>query len=663
MQTLKAVLVALALVAVTLAGQTSDKSDVVGINPKNGKVVSGEATAVAPVTNNVVSSTDAVTIPQMMSYQGRLTDASGEPVADGNYSVAFWLYTEPTGGSPFWTETQSVTTRDGLFSVLLGSATPIGSVPNADAAYIGMAVEGSEEMTPRLRIAGTYASPREKVGTNYVPPGGTDADYWDLMYPDVLGTVARGTSWYGVAKGNASNTLYGSFRYSHTNLGCYSQTGASGSNYINCTVSGGKTNIASNNYATVGGGYTNTASGSSSTVGGGSTNTASNTSAVVSGGYTNTASGNRAVVGGGGNNRASGEHAVVDGGYQNTASGNYATVGGGEYNVASGVEATVAGGTSDTASNTNTTVGGGYSNKASGQNATVAGGYDNTASYIGATVGGGSYNTSSYNYATVSGGMYNTASNVSAVIGGGYSNTASGLRSVIGGGFTNIASGEHSQVGGGYYNTASGNYAHVGGGQYNRAAGQYSAILGGAYDTVMAPYSVVFGNNVYAYSSDTCVVFFDTMTHGVLRINLDGRQNGGPFSTRPIHVGTSPHNGNLAYLSAGGVWTSGFMDGTAFDRQPVDAGQLLARVKELNVTRLRAPESGEEHITPTVGDFYSAFECGTAPTGPKDGGTGIAAIDVAGVSLVAVQELLRRLEVEQAKVAELEARLAKLEQR
>jgi hypothetical protein len=96
---------------------------------------------------------EAITIPQMLSYQGKLTDTLGQPVPNNDYSVMFKLYTVPSGGSPFWNETQSVKTRAGLFSVLLGLVTPIGSVPGAGALYVGMAVGGGSELVPRLRIA------------------------------------------------------------------------------------------------------------------------------------------------------------------------------------------------------------------------------------------------------------------------------------------------------------------------------------------------------------------------------------------------------------------------------------------------------------------------------------------------------------------------------
>jgi len=60
-----------------------------------------------PVANRqslVANRSDAVTIPQVLSYQGRLTDATGVPVPDGEYSITFKLYTQPSSGNPFWSE-------------------------------------------------------------------------------------------------------------------------------------------------------------------------------------------------------------------------------------------------------------------------------------------------------------------------------------------------------------------------------------------------------------------------------------------------------------------------------------------------------------------------------------------------------------------------------
>ncbi len=93
-------------------------------------------------------------VPQQMNYQGALSDpATGAPIADGNYQIVFTIYDLPTGGSAIWSESHTLETRQGLFSVLLGSNTPL--MPNALAGpekYLGITVAADPEMTPRRRI-------------------------------------------------------------------------------------------------------------------------------------------------------------------------------------------------------------------------------------------------------------------------------------------------------------------------------------------------------------------------------------------------------------------------------------------------------------------------------------------------------------------------------
>jgi len=54
-------------------------------------------------------------VPKLISYQGVLTDASGTVVPDGNYNLTFKLYDVATGGTPLWTEVQSVAVSKGIF--------------------------------------------------------------------------------------------------------------------------------------------------------------------------------------------------------------------------------------------------------------------------------------------------------------------------------------------------------------------------------------------------------------------------------------------------------------------------------------------------------------------------------------------------------------------
>ncbi len=264
--------------------------------------------------SSIVDDVDAITIPQLFSYQGKLTDTLGAPVPNGSYPMMFLLYAVPSGGSPFWTETQSVTVKNGLFSVLLGSTTPIDSVPAAGAAYLGMTVSGGPELSPRLRIASSaysyLAGEARRADTADYALAGLGDDAWVRGTPDsVLYTVGN----LGIARGGAGNMLHGTQRFTHVNLGVACTTGTSGTNYSHCTVGGGYRNTASGNYVTVGGGYSNTASGMLTTVGGGQLNTASGYLATVGGGYGTTASGYCATVPGGYASRAAGSYSFAAG--------------------------------------------------------------------------------------------------------------------------------------------------------------------------------------------------------------------------------------------------------------------------------------------------------------------------------------------------------------
>ncbi len=102
-------------------------------------------------------------IPQIISYQGVLTDNSGNLVSDDSYNVTFNLYTVAVAGSSIWNESQSVTTNQGVFNVNLGSVTPF-TIGFSTQYYLGVTV-GGIEMTPRTQLtSAAYAM-------NGVPPG------------------------------------------------------------------------------------------------------------------------------------------------------------------------------------------------------------------------------------------------------------------------------------------------------------------------------------------------------------------------------------------------------------------------------------------------------------------------------------------------------------
>ena len=91
--------------------------------------------------------------PSTMSYQGVLTDAGGNIVPDGAYNLTFRIYDVPGGGAALWTENwPGVSVTKGGFSLLLGSSVPL-ALPFDRQYWLGIAVGGGAELTPRVQLA------------------------------------------------------------------------------------------------------------------------------------------------------------------------------------------------------------------------------------------------------------------------------------------------------------------------------------------------------------------------------------------------------------------------------------------------------------------------------------------------------------------------------
>jgi len=92
-------------------------------------------------------------VPQMINYQGELTDDTGTPL-DTTVSITFTIYDDATGGNPLWTETHpSITTSSGRFNVMLGTMVPITDNIFAEAQrWLGITIEADPEITPRTEF-------------------------------------------------------------------------------------------------------------------------------------------------------------------------------------------------------------------------------------------------------------------------------------------------------------------------------------------------------------------------------------------------------------------------------------------------------------------------------------------------------------------------------
>ena len=90
-------------------------------------------------------------VPQMMNYQGRLTDTSGNLIT-GSHSITLVIYDVATEGTELWTETHpSVSFDNGIFHIVMGSVTPI-DLSFGEDYWLGITIDSTPELDPRRRL-------------------------------------------------------------------------------------------------------------------------------------------------------------------------------------------------------------------------------------------------------------------------------------------------------------------------------------------------------------------------------------------------------------------------------------------------------------------------------------------------------------------------------
>ncbi len=94
-------------------------------------------------------------IPQMISYQGKVTDSGGVPVPDGDYTMRFRIYDAASAGALEWDSgAQTVAVSGGTFEVMLG-----------ESPQPAITLEFDEDYWLRVTIAGDDQTPRTRLGS------------------------------------------------------------------------------------------------------------------------------------------------------------------------------------------------------------------------------------------------------------------------------------------------------------------------------------------------------------------------------------------------------------------------------------------------------------------------------------------------------------------
>lgn len=103
-------------------------------------------------------------VPNLMNYQGKLTDTDGISMADGAYNMRFSLFDAATGGNQLWNapapfgEEQSVAVSGGIYNVQLGAIVPLDSTFfTSNAIWLELVIYNTstaswETMVPRQLI-------------------------------------------------------------------------------------------------------------------------------------------------------------------------------------------------------------------------------------------------------------------------------------------------------------------------------------------------------------------------------------------------------------------------------------------------------------------------------------------------------------------------------
>ena len=115
--------------------------------------------AQAPDSTGASQAAAGSVVPRLVQFNGVVKDASGKPTS-GAVAMTFSLYELQTGGTPLWSETQTLTLDDqGHYSVLLGASSaqglPLDLFTSGAAKWLGVQpqVAGIGE-EPRVLLVG-----------------------------------------------------------------------------------------------------------------------------------------------------------------------------------------------------------------------------------------------------------------------------------------------------------------------------------------------------------------------------------------------------------------------------------------------------------------------------------------------------------------------------
>ncbi len=132
-------------------------------------------------------------IPQTLNYQGYLTDDAGTPV-NSSVSIEFRIYVDLMATSPQWTEVHpDVPVSDGLFTVILGSGSPMSVINFNQSLWLSINVNGDGEMDPWQELTSSAYAFKAAHADRAFALDAADGYPEEAVFVDNTGNVGIGT--------------------------------------------------------------------------------------------------------------------------------------------------------------------------------------------------------------------------------------------------------------------------------------------------------------------------------------------------------------------------------------------------------------------------------------------------------------------------------------
>jgi hypothetical protein len=174
--------------------------------------------------------------PWLISYQGKLIDANGVPLASGTYNMTFSIYDVETGGTAIWSEAHTgaggVSVTGGYFNVILGGTTALQSryFSTRDELWLEVVatISSVNETFTRTRLVPAPSAMTLIPGASVIHEWGGASFYVENGAPGGLWLVLKRCIWAQTNDGTAlegdASTGLGVYGYSGSGTGIYGRS-------------------------------------------------------------------------------------------------------------------------------------------------------------------------------------------------------------------------------------------------------------------------------------------------------------------------------------------------------------------------------------------------------------------------------------------------------